>query len=253
MSVSSKKTSGNYYEAITSYKCPKCKNIFAITSSVAKHHKIRGVFSHSIIPIEDGYSLEIGGKVQLGPNPNLVTQKSGVDVIIMQCPRNQCSENIVYINSFGPDFENYKGQLIPSQGITFIPEYVPKNIKEDINEAESIVKLSPKASATLSRRALQSMIRDFHNIHKKTLHQEISELNSLGLVNPTEFQVLNDLKSIGNNGAHENLDGLNLIIDIEDHEAEDLIQVLHHFIDKWYSQRERDNSLFKRVGLAAKK
>lgn len=51
--------------------------------------------------------------------------------------------------------------LIPPSGAKAFPDFVPAAIRADYEEACLIVDLSPKASATLSRRALQGMIRDF--------------------------------------------------------------------------------------------
>jgi hypothetical protein len=48
-----------------------------------------------------------------------------------------------------------------------LPDYIPEQIKDDYYEACSILNLSPKASATLARRCLQGMIRDFWGITKK--------------------------------------------------------------------------------------
>ena len=41
------------------------------------------------------------------------------------------------------------------------PEFIPEAIRQDYREACRIRDLSPKASATLARRCLQGMIRDF--------------------------------------------------------------------------------------------
>jgi hypothetical protein len=53
--------------------------------------------------------------------------------------------------------------LIPSSSAKTFPNYVPKVILDDYNEACLIRDLSPKASATLSRRCLQGMIRDLED------------------------------------------------------------------------------------------
>jgi len=53
------------------------------------------------------------------------------------------------------------------------PDYIPEQIKNDYEEACSILSLSPKASATLARRCLQGMIRDFWGISKGRLIAEL--------------------------------------------------------------------------------
>ena len=52
-------------------------------------------------------------------------------------------------------------RLIPESDAKVFPDYIPQQIREDYVEASKIKELSPKASATLSRRCLQGMIRDF--------------------------------------------------------------------------------------------
>lgn len=50
---------------------------------------------------------------------------------------------------------------------------MPGSVTEDYREAHLIRDLSPKASATLARRALQGMIRHFWGISKVRLHDEL--------------------------------------------------------------------------------
>ena len=66
--------------------------------------------------------------------------------------------------------------LIPQSSAKAFPEYIPKVIREDYEEACLIKEGSPKASATLSRRCLQGMIRDFWGLREKSLKNEIDAL-----------------------------------------------------------------------------
>ncbi|WP_083803471.1 DUF4145 domain-containing protein [Sagittula stellata] len=59
------------------------------------------------------------------------------------------------------------------------PSFIPTPIIEDYTEACRISLLSPKASATLSRRCLQGMIRDFCGIKEKNLFNEIEKLKEM--------------------------------------------------------------------------
>ena len=63
--------------------------------------------------------------------------------------------------------------LVPPSGAKSFPSYVPKAILDDYVEACLVRDLSPKASATLSRRCLQGMIRDFWEIQKGRLIDEV--------------------------------------------------------------------------------
>jgi hypothetical protein len=59
---------------------------------------------------------------------------------------------------------------------TPLSNHVPEAVRTDYEEACSIKDLSPKAAATLCRRALQGMIRDFHGVTKQTLHEELKSI-----------------------------------------------------------------------------
>ena len=104
--------------------------------------------------------------------------------------------------------------------------------------------LSPKASATLSRRCLQGMIRDFWNITKNSLYEEISELKDK--IPAKQWEVLNGIRSIGNIGAHMEKD-INTIVDIDPNEAERLIRVIELLIEKWYVARHDEEVLYDEV------
>ena len=68
--------------------------------------------------------------------------------------------------------------LMPESRAIQQPGYIPDPLVEDYYEACRIRDLSPKASATLARRCLQGMIRDFCKIARGTLDAEIKELRS---------------------------------------------------------------------------
>jgi hypothetical protein len=69
-------------------------------------------------------------------------------------------------------------RLYPKPAGKPFPASVPEKMLEDYREAWSIINLSPKSSATLARRCLQAMIRDFCGIHERTLFKEIEVLEA---------------------------------------------------------------------------
>ena len=76
---------------------------------------------------------------------------------------------------------------------------------------------SPKASATMSRWCcLQGMIRDFHQITRRTLKQEIDALEEI--VDSEVLAAIDSVREIGNIGAHMESD-VNLIVDVEPEEG----------------------------------
>ena len=129
--------------------------------------------------------------------------------------------------------------------------HVPKVVKEACEEAYLIKYLSPKAAATLCRRALQGMIRHFHGVSKPTLHEELGAIKSA--CDPELFDAMMGLKGIGNIGAHTEKD-INLIVDVEEGEVETLLELLRILDKEWYvAKASRSCSLALVKALAATK
>ena len=116
-----------------------------------------------------------------------------------------------------------------------LSDYIPQPIQQDYYEACRIRDLSPKASATLARRCLQGMIRDFWEIKKSQLKDEIDELKDK--VDPDVWESIDAVRSVGNIGAHMEKD-INIIVDVEPGEAQLLIGLIEQLVDDWYVARE---------------
>jgi len=127
-------------------------------------------------------------------------------------------------------------QLIPAAEIKIFPDYIPAPIIADYKEACLIRDLSPKSSATLARRCLQGMIRDFWGIKKERLIEEIKAIENK--VDPTTWAAIDAVRKIGNIGAHMEKD-INLIIDVEPSEAKLLIGLIETLINDWYIVRQK--------------
>lgn len=167
--------------------------------------------------------------------------ESKLNVTFLKCPN--CHEYTILISGKGSKVSDIAQRFIrPSSLAKKYPTYVPETIRQDYEEACAIVSLSPKASATLSRRCLQSMIRDFWQITGKTrLVDEIEALEDK--VPAAQWKVLNSLRRIGNIGAHPEAD-VNLIIDIEPNDAQKLISIIELLIKQWYIERHEQEKLY---------
>ncbi len=98
---------------------------------------------------------------------------------------------------------------------------MPEAIRTDYYEACRIRDLSPKASATLARRCLQGMIRDFCSIRKARLAAEIAalrrqmeQMKAPPGVTREAIDAIDRVRQIGNIGAHMEKE-INLIIDVD--------------------------------------
>jgi len=166
-----------------------------------------------------------------------------IKLALYKCPNNKCDRHTVH--AFGThDLKGLQECIWPPYVYTNYPDFVPECVRQDYQEACAIKTLSPKASATLARRCLQGMIRDFHGITKNTLHEEIQALK--GKENDDIIDALLALKSIGNIGAHPERD-TSLIVDIEPDEANTLIEFIELLIDEWYIAREKRKELLARI------
>ena len=185
---------------------------------------------------------------------------------IIVCPNPACREYEVTAALFhtklvqpynAPSYTSLEGKplarwtLKPKSGARPFPAYIPKAILDDYNEACLIVSDSPKASATLSRRCLQGMIRDFWGIIEKTLSLEIKGLQ--GRIDKATWEAIDAIRSVGNIGAHMEND-INLIVDVEPAEAAQLIGLIEFLLKDWYVGRhEREEHKKNVIALAAAK
>ena len=142
--------------------------------------------------------------------------------------------------------------LLPESSAKPQPDYIPEPLRNDYIEACRIAGLSPKASATLSRRCLQGMIRDFWKTPKKpNLKQEIEAIQDK--VDPGTWAAIDAVRRVGNIGAHMEQD-INVIVDVEPREAELLVGLVESLFREWYVGRhERDERMRALVQLAADK
>lgn len=148
-------------------------------------------------------------------------------------------------------------RITPESAAKPLPDYIPRPITQDYYEACRVVKLSPKASATLARRCLQGMIRDFCLISKARLIDEIAELrksvetgNGIKGVSEESVDAIDAIRRIGNIGAHMEKD-INVIVDVDPEEASTLIGLLESLFDEWYVARHKRDERFAKVALIA--
>lgn len=125
--------------------------------------------------------------------------------------------------------------LVPSSKAKTFPTYIPQPILDDYREACLIRDLSPKASATLSRRCLQGIIRDFWSAKPGRLVDEIDQIKPN--VDPLTWDAIDAVRKLGNIGAHMEKD-INVIVDVDPDEAELLIGLIETLLREWYVARE---------------
>ncbi|MCF3641871.1 DUF4145 domain-containing protein [Rhizobium sp. TRM95111] len=156
--------------------------------------------------------------------------------------------------------ERQTWRLLPDSASIAQPDYIPAPLREDYYEACLIRDKSPKASATLARRCLQGMIRDFCDISRPRLIEEIRELRrlvDLGQapkgVEVETIDAIDAVRDVGNIGAHMERD-ISLIIDVDPGEAQTLIELIELLFQDWYVARhKRTQRLLAVRAMAAEK
>lgn len=160
-----------------------------------------------------------------------------------RCPG--CKNHTINIFGIGTEVKGRFTRFQPKNSAKVYPEYIPQSIRNDYEEACGILELSPKASATISRRCLQGMIRDFWDVSgKRNLKDEIDAINDR--VDPDVKIVLDALRQLGNIGAHPEKD-INLIVDIEPGEAKILITFIEYLLEEWYIKQQKTKEMMDTI------
>lgn len=198
------------------YVCPFCGHAQAYINS---HHSTWTGFYQGANSIPEEY------------------QESSFTIHTFECNNSSCKRiSVAAINrTTGKQID-----IVPQVTMKQYPDYIPQQLRQDYEEANTILEASPKAAATLLRRCLQGMIHDYWGIHEKNLNAEITTLKDK--VSPTQWKALDGLRKIGNIGAHMEND-VNLIIDIEPDEAKKLLKLIELLFEKWYIARHDEEML----------
>lgn len=205
------------------FVCPYCNSIMAIDTNTHRYHS--PCFESS-----DGYSWKNGISTSF---------ESTVQLDFYKCPN--CQAYTVFAKGVGRSVRGIDTIIQPQSHAIQYPDYIPQQIRSDYEEACAVLYLSPKSSATLARRCLQGMIRDYWQIVKGRLYDEISALQDK--IQPDLWQAIDSLRQLGNIGAHMEKD-TDLIVDIDPGEAEKLIKLIELLMKEWYINREERTKLF---------
>ena len=142
-----------------------------------------------------------------------------------------------------------------------LPSEIPAAFTEDYKEACLVFNDSPKASAALSRRCLQNLLREKAKTAKKNLAEQIQEVLDSKSLPSYLSESLDAIRNIGNFAAHPNKsNSTGEIVDVEPGEAEWNLDVLEGLFDFYFVQeqkikekREKLNQKLSDVGKPAMK
>ena len=142
-------------------------------------------------------------------------------------------------DQFVPGVEPLKKYLIRPKVATRLgpPSQVPSDLADDYREASLVLADSPKASAALSRRCLQSLLRKQVGVKKADLAKEIEEVIASGILPSYLSEAIDVVRIIGNFAAHPiKATSTGEILPVELGEAEWILDVLDGLFDFYYVQ-----------------
>jgi hypothetical protein len=115
------------------------------------------------------------------------------------------------------------------------PSDVPKGLAEDYNEACLVLVDSAKASAALSRRCLQIILREHGKVKPQDLNGEIDEVLASKQLPSYIANDIDAIRHVGNFAAHPiKSTNTGAVVPVEMGEAEWLLDVLQQLFDHYF-------------------
>jgi hypothetical protein len=117
------------------------------------------------------------------------------------------------------------------------PIEVPAEFADDYKEACLVFSDSPKASAALTRRCLQNLLRDYFRVKHGNLAEEIQQILDSGKLSSGLAEEIDAVRNVGNFAAHPmKSQQSGQIIPVEPGEAEWNLEVIESLFDFCFVQ-----------------
>jgi Domain of unknown function (DUF4145) len=185
------------------------------------------------------------GRGQIGQFTDWIMESS-------RCP--SCMKPIIFVEHGG------RKRLVEPKGVARapLPKEVPPKYAEDYKESCLVLADSRKASAALSRRCLQNILREVGGVKHGDLYDEIEETIQSKSVPTHISDALHAVRTIGNFAAHPiKSKSTGEIVEVESGEAEWNLEVLESLFDFYFVQparfAEKKAALNKKLQEAGKK
>lgn len=215
-----------------------------------------------------GIRFEISSSSPVYNEEHPSIKQYGYDIAHGFCP--ECNQFIVLLRSgryWSHDFNDEGARklteilsqqvIFPRTALKKIEAEVPDGYRMEFQEAYSVLQVSPRASAAMSRRLLQTILREKFGIKKRNLADEIDEFLSIPGIPSYLSQEVDAIRNVGNFASHpiKNTQ-TGEIVEVEPGEAEWLIDVLDALFDFAFIQparmEKRRNQLNEKLASAGK-
>jgi hypothetical protein len=224
-----------WYAGLT-VKCPHCNTGIAEALTTVQ------IASYPFCTLRDG--TNVPGVIWIG--------------LHQRC--SECHEVFIYlekIHTATTAKERHPGYPSSSKTARPIPAEITDPFRQDFAEACTVLPLSPKASAALSRRLLQFILREKGQTKKKDFADQIDEVIDSKAVPSHIAEDLHAVRVIGNFAAHPiKSKNTGEIVDVEPGEAEWNLDVVESLFDFYFVQpelsRKRKEALNKKLTEAGK-
>lgn len=228
----------------TARRCPYCGITFSLEGVDA---------DHAIIRFQSAHRMLFGAEAKKAPSFTVTSHL---------CP--SCGQAVMWLNELARDEDALTNHIVqtsllwPKVAAYPVAQEIPESYSAALTEAAAVLTLSPKASAALSRRALQQLLRDRGGVQPSTLFKEIEVILATGVLPPYLARDLDAIRKIGNVAAHPAKDtNTGEVVDVEPEEAEWTLSVLDallkfFFVDEAKSQ-SRWTKLNQKLGMDSTK
>lgn len=167
-------------------------------------------------------------------------------LVLMVCPNQECNAMSAVMEVYVYEDDGRGGRriasgpsqtwkIIPTSNAKQFPDYVPEKITKEYNDASAVLEINPNAAATLARRCLQAIVRDFFAVKKNTLADELDAVKEK--VDPETWGAIEVVRKTGNVGKNMEK-GVNLVFDSDPGEPQLLIGLIEILIEECYVARQ---------------
>lgn len=115
-----------------------------------------------------------------------------------------------------------------------LPKEIPEKYSKAYVQASNVLPISPEASAAISRKCLQTLLRDEVKVTQGDLSREIQEVIDSGKLPTSLAESIDAIRNIGNFASHP-IKSTNSgeIVEVESGESEWLLDVLEELFDHY--------------------
>jgi hypothetical protein len=152
-----------------------------------------------------------------------------------KCPNTACGKFIIKLTADHPNGARAIDRVVHPVGyVRPVPPEVTDPFASEFTQAVSVLALSPMASAALSRRVLQNVLKQKGQATGRDL---IEQIDSVLPRLPGHLQDLHAIRNIGNFAAHPTKNtNTGEIVDVEPGESEWLLDILERVFDYYFVQ-----------------